>query len=249
MMTFISFRWVLGAFFALYLASGSQAAERLTGEDIGRIIRQSAQDEGISLTPVIPPQRVFYPCASGLQVTPKTQSWQTVTVSCSKPYDWKLNFRTKMKFVSQKPMPANPMTSRKAKPRSKEFTYVVLKEPLSKGTVLSQETEYDIKTYHYEIRGAFTNVEHLLGRRLKTSVPVDVPLLSRYLTTAYAVEKDNIINIILQRGSIKISGKAIALSDGQLGEVILVSNLESGIKLRARIKNEREAEIITKQLN
>ena len=74
-------------------------------------------------------------------------------------------------------------------------------------------------------------------------------MLSRYLTADYVVEKNNVIDIVLSRGGIRISGKAVALSDGQLGEIILVSNLESGVKLKARIKNEREAEIITKQLN
>lgn len=78
---------------------------------------------------------------------------------------------------------------------------------------------------------------------------MDMPVLSRYLTADYVVEKNNVIDIVLTRGGIRISGKAVALSNGQLGEIILVSNLESGVKLKARIKNEREAEIITKQLN
>ena len=74
---------------------------------------------------------------------------------------------------------------------------------------------------------------------------MDMPVLSRYLTADYVVEKNNVIDIVLTRGGIRISGKAVALSNGQLGEIILVSNLESGVKLKARIKNEREADLLT----
>jgi flagella basal body P-ring formation protein FlgA len=51
--------------------------------------------------------------------------------------------------------------------------------------------------------------------------------------------------VVVRRG-IKISGRGIALSNGQLGEIILVSNLNTGVKLKARIKNSHEAEIIAK---
>jgi flagella basal body P-ring formation protein FlgA len=46
-----------------------------------------------------------------------------------------------------------------------------------------------------------------------------------------------------------ISTEGMALSNGQLGETILVANVDTGIKLKAKIKNAYEAEIITKQSN
>jgi flagella basal body P-ring formation protein FlgA len=54
------------------------------------------------------------------------------------------------------------------------------------------------------------------------------------------------LDIVVVRRGIKISGRGIALSNGQLGEIILVSNLNTGVKLKARIKNSHEAEIIAK---
>jgi flagella basal body P-ring formation protein FlgA len=65
----------------------------------------------------------------------------------------------------------------------------------------------------------------------------------------YIVEKNAIIDIILKRSGITVSSEGIALSNGQLGEIILVSNVDTGIKLKAKIKNSHEAEIITKQSN
>jgi flagella basal body P-ring formation protein FlgA len=48
---------------------------------------------------------------------------------------------------------------------------------------------------------------------------------------------------------VKISTEGMALSNGQLGETILVSNVDTGVKLKAKIKNSHQAEIITKQSN
>ena len=53
----------------------------------------------------------------------------------------------------------------------------------------------------------------------------------------------------IQSTGIEVTGKGIALSNGQIGEIISVSNLSSGTKLKALIKNRHQAQIISKQLN
>ena len=91
--------------------------------------------------------------------------------------------------------------------------------------------------------------DQLIGRKLAQSVPKGTPILARHLTLDYAVEKNAIIDIILYRSGIEVTGKGIALSNGQIGEIISVSNLSSGTKLKALIKNRHQAQIISKQLN
>ena len=54
------------------------------------------------------------------------------------------------------------------------------------------------------------------------------------------------MDIVLVRSGIKISGKGVALSNGQMDEIILVSNTDTGVKLKVRIKNSYQAEIIAK---
>jgi flagella basal body P-ring formation protein FlgA len=54
------------------------------------------------------------------------------------------------------------------------------------------------------------------------------------------------LDIVLVRSGIKISGKGVALSNGQMDETILVSNVDTGAKLKVRIKNSYQAEIIAK---
>jgi flagella basal body P-ring formation protein FlgA len=80
-------------------------------------------------------------------------------------------------------------------------------------------------------------------------MPAGKPLLARHLATVYIVEKNDILKLFLTRGGVKISTEGMALSNGQLGETILVSNVDTDVKLKAKIINSNEAEIIAKQSN
>ena len=230
-----------------------------------RQIKQRAEIAGIDLEAIIAAEKVFYPCETELDITPKNDSWKTVEVLCPLPYPWKLNIRTEISTPEQAAEPENararkvpkipeptPALGKKeaepAKPTKKRtlYSYIVLAEPVAKGTVLNENTAFDVKAYHYKVRGAFTDLDQLMGRKVKFSVPEGSPVLARYLTKNYVVEKNTILDIVLARGEVRISGKGVALSSGQLGETIIVSNVDTGVKLKARIKNSHEAEIIAK---
>ena len=131
----------------------------------------------------------------------------------------------------------------------KLFEYFILDEPLNKGAIISSIDQLKTKLFRREVRGGYLDSAQIIGRKLKVSIPAGQPILSRFLTTNYTVEKDTILDLTLRRSAVKVTIQGRALSDGQLGEIILVSNLSSGVKLRAKIKNSHEAEIITKQLN
>ena len=265
-MKYISFK--LSALFAIFLSliSGVHASNRLTGQDLKDIIKQRAEHAGIELEAIIAAEKVFYPCEDDLQVVPKIKgSWKTVEVICPLPYPWKLNIRTditspkppstqvrvKKQPSSQPHKKIQPLAKvvkrRPAKAKERQiFSYVVLKEPIDKGTVLNEKTAFDVRDYHYKVRGGFTNLDQIIGRKLKQSVPEGAPILARYLTKNYIVEKNAIIDISLTRARVKIAAKGVALSNGQLGETILVSNIDTGVKLKVRIKNSYEAEILAK---
>ena len=266
MMKYISFKWIALFVILISLISSVHASNRLTGQDLKDIIKERAERSGINVEAIIAAEKVFYPCEDDLQIAPKMKdSWKTVEVICRLPYAWKLNIRTKLtstepqyarlkkrtqpKILSKtKPTPKLEVV-KKSPPEKEEralFRYVVLAEPVSKGTVLNEDIAFDFKDYRYEVRGGFTGVNKIIGRKLKHSVPQGAPVLARHLMENYAVEKNTILDITVVRSGVEISGKGVALSNGQLGEVIIVSNISSGVKLKARIKNVHEAEIIAK---
>ena len=265
-MKYISFKWSALFAFLLCIVSSVHASNRLTGQDLKDIIKQRAEHVGIELKAIIASEKVFYPCEDELQIFPKVKgNWKTVEVVCPLPYPWKLNIRTDV--ISPKPEKAqmhlkkrlksqprqkikhNAEVIKKKPPKTKRrpiYSYVILAKPVNKGTVLSDKTAFDVKDFNYKVRGGFTDLNQIIGRKLKHSVSEGDPILARYLTKNYIVEKNNILDIVLVRSGVKISGKGVALSSGQLGEIIVVSNVDTGIKLKARIKNSHEAEIIAK---
>ena len=264
-MKYTSFNWLIAAFTAICLANISEAKNRITGQDLKDIIKQRAEIAGIDLEAIITAEKVFYPCETELDISPKNDSWKTVEVLCPLPYPWKLNIRTEISTPEQAaepenararkvpkiPEPTPALVKKEAEPATPPkkrtlYSYIVLAEPVAKGTVLNENMAFDVKDYHYKVRGAFTDLDQLMGRKVKFSVPEGSPVLARYLTKNYIVEKNTILDIVLVRGEVRISGKGVALSNGQLGETIIVSNVDTGVKLKARIKNSHEAEIIAK---
>ena len=264
-MKYTSFNWLITAFTAISLANISEANNRITGQDLQEIIKKRAEVAGIDLEAIIAAEKVFYPCETELDVTPKNDSWKTVEVLCPLPYPWKLNIRTEINTpeqvakpeiapahkVAENTKPKTALVKAEAAPppppkKRTLYSYIVLAEPVIKGTVLNENTAFDVKDYHYKVRGAFTDLDQLMGRKVKFSVQEGSPILARYLTKNYVVEKNTILDIIVSRAGVKISGKGVALSSGQLGETIIVSNVDTGVKLKVRIKNSHEAEIIAK---
>ena len=275
-MIYTFFKKITQAFIILSLFSGmATSADRLTGKDIRNIVIERAKEDGIDLSPIIAPQKVFDACETNLNVTPLFGDWKTTQVSCSAPNAWKLNLRSvlsekeiiansvvkikhklidtaviKPKIIAAIPINKTPSVKKVLKKRTVQlFDYVVLLEPATKGTILSDPKYLTTRSFQYKVRGGFTKPEQILGRKLKASMPEGKPLLARHLATVYIVEKNDIIGIVLKRSGIKVSSEGVALSNGQLGEIILVSNVDTGVKLKAKIKSSHEAEIITKQSN
>jgi len=242
-MTFTFFKRMLLASIGLCFFAGAAASgDKLTGISLKKEIIAQAQKLGVQLTPVIADHKIFYPCDADLEIAPKFDSWETIQISCTEPYAWKLVFRSHV--VSTVASNSNEGQTQKEK-----YNYVVFDRPVQKGTVVSAADVARTINFSTWVPGAFSDKDQIIGRKLAQSVAKGVPILARHLTLNYAVEKNAIIDIILNRSGIQVTGKAIALTNGQIGEIISVSNLNSGAKLKALIKNRHQAQIISKQLN
>jgi flagella basal body P-ring formation protein FlgA len=146
------------------------------------------------------------------------------------------------------PKKANSKTSINEMTRHQN-SFVVYNVSLKRGTVVKANDLLVQTGFSSKISGGYRQVSDVIGRRLTKSVSAGSPSLARHLEINYAILKDAIIDVTLTRSGIEIIGKAVALSDGQIGEVITVANLETGIKLKALIKNSSEGKIISKQLH
>ena len=112
-MKYTSFSWLIAAFIAICLANIAEANNRITGQDLQDIIKQRAEVAGIELEAIIAAEKVFYPCETELDITPKNDSWKTVEVRCPLPYPWKLNIRTEINAPEQVAKPKIAAAPRK----------------------------------------------------------------------------------------------------------------------------------------
>ena len=230
------------------IMGAAQADERISGHEIVSQIIAQAKEQGQDVIPRLAGHKLFYPCKTKLSVAPKFEDWQTINVSCAQPYKWNIAVRAdvKMPAIELKKTKSKMPINKVARP---QHSFVVYSSPLKRGTVIEAK-DLTVQTgFTSKIYGGYRQVLDVIGRRLTKSVSAGTPSLARHLEINYAILKDAIIDVTLTRSGIEIIGKAIALSDGQVGEVITVANLETGVKLKALIKNSSEGKIISKQLH
>ncbi|MDA9854814.1 flagellar basal body P-ring formation chaperone FlgA [Paracoccaceae bacterium] len=230
------------------IAGAAQAAERISGNEIVAQIIAQAKEQGQDVIPRLAGHKLFYPCKTKLSVAPKFEDWQTINVSCAQPYKWAIAVRADviMPAIEAKKAKSKTPNNEVAQP---QHSYVVYSSPLKRGTVVEVKDLMVQTGFSSKVYGGYRQVSDVIGRRLTKSVSAGSPSLARHLEINYAILKDAIIDVTLTRSGIEIIGKAIALSDGQVGEVITVANLETGVKLKALIKNSSEGKIISKQLH
>ena len=244
-MKYISFNFLIIMVCGILQVSSVLAEDRISGKQVSTRIIEEAQAFGVRLEPKISHHKIFYPCNTPLDVKPRVDTWKTVEVRCTSPYEWKLNVRSEITLTKVKPKVNSQAPKRVLKQRNPfEHQYVILLEPLGKGTVLNKKTAFGKKRFKYEVHGAFTEIEHLIGRKLKSSISSGKPILSRNLLTHYNVEKDTILDLIYQKNGVTISTKAVAMSNAQVGEIIEVANTSSNVILKAKVRNSKEAEVL-----
>lgn len=76
-------------------------------------------------------------------------------------------------------------------------------------------------------RGAFTNLEKVVGLRAKRAIGPNKIITVRSVQPAYWVFKDRQVNLITNMGNIKIETKGIAMKSGVEQEQVPVKNLSS----------------------
>jgi flagella basal body P-ring formation protein FlgA len=110
---------------------------------------------------------------------------------------------------------------------------VVAKASLSAGTVLS---ERQIKLVYRESiltrGGAVTDIESVVGAKLKRQVRVNDPILLQQLCV---VCKGETVTIVVEADGFRVKADGIALSDASLGERVRIKNSRSGQTFEAQV--------------
>lgn len=80
-----------------------------------------------------------------------------------------------------------------------------------------------------------TDREEVIGKSAARPLPADVPFRAGFLKAPVLIKKGDRVMIEAKRGGLSIQAYGVTKSSGRMGQTVMVSNLDSGRELQAKI--------------
>ncbi|MBS0184728.1 MAG: flagellar basal body P-ring formation protein FlgA [Nitrospira sp.] len=97
----------------------------------------------------------------------------------------------------------------------------------------------DLKTVEMRVHQMnhpfITDRDEVIGKSASRPLPPNMPLRSAFVKLPEVVKKGDRVLIEARRGGLSIRAYGVTKSNGQLGQTVMVSNLDSGRELRAKV--------------
>ena len=218
-------------------ASPTLASGRLNGLHIKEQASAYFSQQGLSISLLVSDKRTFFPCSVPLDFHQRHDNdWSTVLVRCSHE-----NWET---FIRSANSPSKLVSSANAT-EDNRLTVAVLIKNISKGQVISKEHLGFEGRPERQIHGAYRNISEVLGRKAKGNIAAGTILKARHLDTVYFVDKNDSVLVIAANKAITITTSAIALENGQIGDMIPVKNMKSEKVFKVIITGKKKVAPIT----
>ena len=195
------------------------ASDRLKGLHIKEQAAEYFSQRGLNLSLLVSDKRTFFPCSVPLDFHQRHDNdWSTVLVRCSSE-NWETFIRSAS--LSAKIVSSGNVTA------DDRLTVAVLIKNISKGQLISEEYLGLEARPERQIHGAYNHIFEVLGRKAKSNIAAGTILKARHLDTVYSVDKNDSVLVIAANKAITITTSAIALENGQIGDMIPVKNVKS----------------------
>ncbi len=213
------------------------ASDRLTGLDIKEQAVSYFMQQGLNINLLVSDKRTFFPCSVPLGFHQRhNNDWSTVLVRCSQE-----NWETFIRSASR----SGKLVSSESTADSEKLQVAVLKKNISKGQVVSKEyLRFEVRPER-QIHGAYKAISEVLGRKAKSNIAAGTILKARHLDNVYSVDENDSVLVIASNKAITITTSAIALENGQVGDMIPVKNLKSGKIFKVIITGKKKVAPIT----
>ena len=122
--------------------------------------------------------------------------------------------------------------------RKKKYITIRLKHSHEKGDIISKEG-LEIK---YEVKKSdnfFTNIDQLIGRKLKQNLKKGLIIKPRHLFQQFDTSQGDQIIIMSKIGSTVVSSSGITIDSGNIGDMIEVKNTRSGKVIKGILKKNK----------
>ena len=182
-------------------------------------------------------KRTYFPCSSKLDFGLRTANdWSTIVVSC-KNESWSTLIRS---TAAQSGTFSSPNLSLNG-----DFLALTLSRNMSKGQVVMPEDLVLTKQPQRHLHGSYSDFNEVVGRKVKNNLVAGTVVKARHLDTIYLVNEEDTVLVVAANNSITITTSAIALENGQLGDMIAVKNVNSEKLLKVIITGKKKVAPIT----
>jgi flagella basal body P-ring formation protein FlgA len=113
---------------------------------------------------------------------------------------------------------------------------VVATRPLKTDELIEKEDLKTIRMRVHQVNHPFiTDLEDVIGKSASRPLPPDTPLRSAFVKLPLLIKRGDRVLIEARRGGLSIRAYGVTKSNGQLGQTVMVANLDSGRELRAKV--------------
>lgn len=159
------------------------------------------------------------PCSAPIQVKPLADSFISgrflLKVYCTSPTLWSVSLPGEIKHF---------------------LNIVVSARPLNRGDIITtHDLQWKKITSNLVRPGYAMDKESLIGYEIKRSLQVNQPIKPSHITPPLMIKKGQHVAITAQLNRLKVKSSGIALSNGTLGQVILVKNRKTKRVIEATI--------------
>jgi flagella basal body P-ring formation protein FlgA len=222
---------------SLLACSPTLASDRLNGLNIKEQAANYFTQQGLNLSLLVSDKRSFFPCSVPLDFHQRQDNdWSTVLVRCSRE-----NWETFIRSANLSPK----IISAQSPSNGNRLTVAILVKNISKGQVISGDYLGFEGRPERQIHGAYQHISEVLGRKAKSNIAAGTVLKARHLDTVYSVDKNDSVLVIAANKAITITTSAIALENGQIGDMIPVKNVKSEKIFKVIITGKKKVAPIT----
>ena len=215
------------------------AEEKLIyGSDLKRIAAEYLAQNDVFNTILVSDKRAYFKCADRIYITPQNDNdWNTIKASCGKPASWSVSLRT---FENVK---TNNERLETTSPNSAEIVFT--KRNIPKGKVIQPDDLLVKLANSRSSHGAYLTITNIVGHKAKRNMARDTVIKAHHILANNAVNETDTILIVSGSAGISIVTYGQALSNGKIGDMVLVKNLSSKKEFKAIVIAEKKVTPIT----
>ena len=189
-----------------------------------------------SIKPNINPKILIPSCSGDIEIKKKYQNLSTLEINCTGKKPWKYNLRTKI-------LKNNTSKKKKLKAHKKVIKVFVSSKKLKRGKILKLEDLKIKKVSNIGSNNTFSNLNELIGRKLKMPLKDNQILRERHLEKNWLIKEGQKVKVEHKKGNLIIIVDGKALESGMLGDYLKVKNENSGKVIQGWVKNNKKITI------